>query len=88
VILNNSLTFFTGQTVQVNLWFEYLRKPADPSSIKLISAKNDDRFSLVNESSLPITMSGWASQAGVTFLLKVPPGQHVGSLNFSVQFSA
>jgi hypothetical protein len=88
VILNNSLTFFTGQTVQVNLWFEYLRKPADPGSIKLVSASNDDKFIVVNESSLPITMSGWASQAGVTFLLRDPPGQHIGNLNFSVRFSS
>jgi Domain of unknown function (DUF4352) len=88
VILNNSLTFFTGQTVQVNLWFEYLKKPADPNNIKLVSANNDDKFTIVKESSLPITMSGWASQEGVTFLLKVPPGQHVGNLNFSVRFSS
>lgn len=88
VVENNSLVFFTGQTIKVSLWFEYLKKPADPGSIVLKSVANDDGLQAVGPApDLPIVMMGWGSQSGVVVLLKVPEGQLPGSLSFSAQFS-
>lgn len=89
VIENNSLTFRTGQTVQVNIWFEYLKKPVDPGTITLESVSAGDGFQIVKvEEPIPFSMTGWGSQSGVVALLKVLPGQHSGSLDMAVRFSA
>lgn len=89
VIENNSQTFLTGQVVQVNLWFEYLKKPADPATITLQSVAAGNGFQIVKvEEAIPFTMTGWASQSGLVISLKVLPGQHSGSLDMYVLFSA
>jgi hypothetical protein len=89
VITNNSLVFFTGQTIQVSLWFEYLKQPVDPVSIKIQSATNNDGLAVVGiQPSLPLTITGWGNSGDLFVLLRVPPGQHSGNLHFSVQFSA
>jgi hypothetical protein len=89
VILNDTLTFFTGQTIQVNLWFEYLKRPADPTTITIQSVAASGGFQITNvDQPVPFTMTGWGSQAGLVLLLKVPPGQQTGSIDLSVLVSA
>ncbi len=88
VVQNNTLVFFTGQTVQVNLWFEYLKKPADPGTITLESVANQNGFEVLDSRpAVPQAMTGWAAQGGVVVLLKVPPEANSGPIRFSVQFS-
>lgn len=89
VIENNSLVFFTGQTVQVNLWFEYLKKPADPATVNFQSVAAENGFAMISvDRPVPFTMTGWASQAGLVLLLRVPAGQQSGNIDLSVKFSA
>lgn len=89
VIENNSLTFLTGQVVQVNLWFEYLKKPVDPATISLQTVSVGNGFQIINiEEAIPFAMTGWGSQSGLVLLLKVLPGQHSGSIDMYVRFSA
>jgi hypothetical protein len=89
VIQNNSLRFLTGQVVQVNLWFEYLKKPVDPATITLTSVAAGSGFQIIKmEEPVPFSMSGWGSQSGLVLQLKVLPGQHSGSVDMSVRFSA
>jgi hypothetical protein len=93
VVENNSLTFFTGQTMRVNIWFEYLKKPSDPNALRLVSVASDnDGFQVVGVQPLPpVTVTGWGGytgQGGVDVFLKVPPGVHTGSLMFSLEFVA
>lgn len=89
VIENNSLTFRTGQLVQANIWFEYLKKPIDPATITLRSVSVGNGFQIVNvQQAIPFTMTGWGSQSGLVLLLKVLPGQHSGSIDMYVRFSA
>jgi hypothetical protein len=89
VVENNSLVFFTGQKVQVNLWFEYLKRPVDPATITIKSVTAGNGFQILGgDKSLPFTMTGWGSQAGLVLLLKVPLGQHTGNIDLSVQISA
>ena len=88
VIENNSLTFSSGQVVQVNLWFEYLKKPVDPPTITLQSVAAGNGFQILKvEEPVPFTMTGWGAQSGLVVMLRVLPGQHSGSLDMSVQFS-
>ncbi len=89
VVENNTLVFFTGQKVQVNLWFEYLKRPVDPATITIQSVTAGNGFQiLAADKSVPFTMTGWGSQAGLVLLLKVPQGQHTGSIDLSIQVSA
>jgi hypothetical protein len=89
LIRNDSLIFFTGQKIQVDLWFEYLKLPRDPMAIILESFAGDGVFPIVrSQPSLPVVMTGWGSQAGLVVWLEVPAGQHSGTLNLSVRFSA
>ncbi len=89
VIENNSLTFRTGQLVQVNLWFEYLKKPADPATISLQSVASGGGFQIVKvEEHVPFNMTGWGAQSGLEVLLKLLPGQHSGSIDMYVRFSS
>lgn len=89
VIENNTLVFFTGQKVQVNLWFEYLKRPVDPATITIQSVTAGNGFQILNvDRPVPFTMSGWGAQAGLVLLLMIPPGQHTGNIDFSVQVSA
>jgi hypothetical protein len=88
VIQNNSLRFLTGQVVQVNLWFEYLKKPVDPTTITLMSVAAGSGFQIIKvEEPVPFSMSGWGSQSGLVLQLRVLPGQHSGSVDMSVRFS-
>ncbi len=88
VIKNNSQTFLTGQVVEVNLWFEYLKKPVDPATITLQSVSSGNGFQIIKvEEPVPFTMTGWASQGGLVLLLRVLPGQHSGSVDIYVRFS-
>ncbi len=89
VILNNSLVFFTGQTVQVSLWFEYLRQPVDPVTITLQSVAAGNGFQIVKiDGTLPLTITGWGTTSDpLVLLLRVPAGQH-SDPDLSVQFSA
>jgi Domain of unknown function (DUF4352) len=89
VIENNSLVFFTGQKVQVNLWFEYLKRPVDPGTITIQSVTVGNGFQILSvDKPVPFTMTGWGAQAGLVMLLKVPPGQHTGNIDVSVLVSA
>jgi hypothetical protein len=88
LIQNNSLVFFTGQRVAVDFWFEYLRQPVDPGTIRMTAVTNNDGFEVVSsQPSPPLVLTGWGSQTGLVMVLTVPPGQHSGQLSFSTQFS-
>ncbi len=83
------MVFFTGQTVQVSLWFEYLKQPTDPSRITLESVSPGNAFQIVSiKQSVPLSLTGWGSQSGLVIQLKVPPGAHPGNPSLSVRFSA
>jgi hypothetical protein len=89
VIENNSLVFFTGQKVQVNLWFEYLKRPVDPATITIQSVTVGNGFEILAiDKPVPFMMTGWGAQAGIVMLLKVPPGQHTGNIDLAVLVSA
>ena len=89
VIENNTLTFDTGQMVKVNLWFEYLKKPVDPATITLQSVGAGNGFQIAEVvEPIPLNMTGWGAQSGLVVLLRVLPGQHSGSIDMSVRFSA
>ncbi|MDA4127753.1 MAG: hypothetical protein OK452_11230 [Thaumarchaeota archaeon] len=89
VIENNTLVFFTGEKVQINLWFEYLKRPVDPATITIQSVTAGGGFQVLGaDKPVPFTMTGWGSQAGLVLLLKVPQGQHTGSIDLSVSVSA
>jgi hypothetical protein len=89
VILNNSLVFFTGQKATVNLWFEYLRKPADPTTVRFESVTAGNGFQIISvDRKIPFDLSGWANQAGVVLLLGIPPGQQSGTLDLALRFSS
>ncbi|MDA4121332.1 MAG: DUF4352 domain-containing protein, partial [Thaumarchaeota archaeon] len=86
VILNNSLVFLTGQNATVNLWFEYLRKPADPTTVRFESVTAGNGFQIISvDRKIPFELSGWADQAGVVLLLGIPPGQQSGSLDLALR---
>ncbi|MDE1854113.1 MAG: hypothetical protein KGI38_10285 [Thaumarchaeota archaeon] len=88
-IENDTRVFFTGQVVKLDLWFEYLKRPVDPSSITIESVSVENGFQVVGvDTVLPLNMTGWGSQAGIVFLLKVPPGQHTGNIDVAVRISA
>ncbi|HZW84837.1 MAG TPA: hypothetical protein VFE91_02910 [Nitrososphaerales archaeon] len=88
VIQNNSLVFFSGQTVRVNLWFEYLKKPADPQTVQFLSVTAENGFQILNpEDIAPIAMTGWGAQSGVVLSLRVPPGPQVGPVSLAVEFA-
>lgn len=89
VIQNNSLVFFSGQTVQVNLWFEYLKKPTDPATIRFETASASGGFGVLNAQQVSqFTMTGWGAQSGLVLLLKVPQGELSGPVSVAVEFSA
>ncbi|MDA4119728.1 MAG: hypothetical protein OK436_03980 [Thaumarchaeota archaeon] len=89
VIENNTLVFFSGEKVQVNLWFEYLKRPVDPATITIQSVMAGNGFQIIGaDKPVPFTMTGWGSQAGLVLLLKVPQGQHTGSIDLSILVSA
>jgi len=89
VIENNTLVFFTGEKVQVNLWFEYLKRPVDPATITIQSVTAGNGFQVLGaDKPVPFMMTGWGSQAGLVLLLRVPEGQHTGNIDLSVQVSA
>jgi hypothetical protein len=89
VIENNTLKFTTGQVVKVNIWFEYLKKPVDPATIELQSVAVGKGFQVAKVvEPIPFTMTGWGAQSGLVVLLRVLPGQHSGSIDMSVRFSA
>jgi hypothetical protein len=89
VIENNTLVFFTGEKVQVNLWFEYLKRPVDPATITIQSVTAGNGFQVLGaDKPVPFMMTGWGSQAGLVLLLKVPQGQHTGNIDITIQVSA
>lgn len=89
VIENNTLVFFSGQTVQVNLWFEYLKRPVDPATITIQSVTAGNGFQILGvDKPVPFTMTGWGAQAGLVLLLRIPPGQHTGNIDIAVFVSA
>jgi hypothetical protein len=89
VIENNTLMFNTGQVVKVNIWFEYLKKPVDPATIALQSVAVGNGFQITKVvEPIPFTLTGWGAQSGLVVLLRVLPGQHSGSIDMSVRFSA
>ncbi|MDA4120412.1 MAG: hypothetical protein OK436_07470, partial [Thaumarchaeota archaeon] len=89
VIENNTLVFFSGEKVQVNLWFEYLKRPVDPATITIQSVTAGSGFQVLGaDKPVPFTMTGWGSQAGIVLLLKVLQGQHSGNIDLSVSVSA
>ncbi|HEY6282698.1 MAG TPA: hypothetical protein VIW22_02100 [Nitrososphaerales archaeon] len=88
VIENNTLVFFSGEKVQVNLWFEYLKRPVDPATITIQSVTAGSGFQVLGaDKPVPFTMTGWGSQAGIVLLLKVLQGQHTGNIDLSVSVS-
>ena len=88
-VANDSVVVFSGQTVQVNLWFEYLRKPADPQTVTLQTVAAGEGFDLVRVTGgMPQTLTGWGSQGGLTLYLKVGHQQGLGRIVVSEQFSA
>ncbi len=85
VIENNTLVFFSGQSVQVNLWFEYLKRPVDPATITIQSVTAGNGFQILRvDKPVPFTMTGWGAQAGLVVLLRIPPGQHTGYIDLSI----
>jgi len=89
VVENSTLTFRSGQKVLVNLWFEYLKKPADPNTITLRSVSAGTGFQIDNVAEkLPFNMTGWGDQEGLVVLLQVLPGARAGSIDMSVEFGA
>lgn len=89
-----SVVLFTGQVVEVNLWCEYLKKPADPQTVTLQSVAAGNGFQLLNVTgTLPLSLSGTAlynpnGQGGVDVYLRVLSGNHDGRINVSEWFSA
>ncbi|HEV2137686.1 MAG TPA: hypothetical protein VGR53_02485 [Nitrososphaerales archaeon] len=89
VIENNTLVFFSGQSVQVNLWFEYLKRPVDPATITIQSVTAGNGFQIVGvDKPVPFTMTGWGAQAGLVLLLRIPPGQHTGNIDIAIFVTA
>jgi len=87
--VNLCLVFFTVQSVEVNFWFEYLKQPPSLQSILINAVKNNDGFPVAGVNPvLPIVMTGWGAQSGLVLLVKIPPGQYSGTLNFTLQLSA
>lgn len=88
-IANDTVVVFSGRTVQVNLWFEYLRKPADPQTVTLQTVAAGEGFELVRVvGAVPQSLTGWGSQGGLTLYLKVGRTQGLGRIAVSEQFSA
>ena len=89
VVENNTLVFFSGEKIQVNLWFEYLKRPVDPVTITIQSVTAGSGFQVLGaDKPVPFTMTGWGSQAGIVLLLKVLEGQHTRNIDLSVSVSA
>ena len=89
VVENNTRVFFTGQVVKVNVWLEYLKKPADPVSINLVSASVGNGFEQIGPAvGAPSLMTGWGSQIGVVILARVPGGTSPGPLSVNIEFSS
>ena len=87
--MNTTLVIIPGQTVQVNLWIEYLRKPADPRTVTLQAVAAGDGFQLIRVvGAIPQNMTGWGSQGGLTLYLKALQGAQSGRISVSERFSA
>ena len=88
VVVNDTTVLFPGQTVQVNLWIEYLRKPADPQTVTLRSVSAGEGFQLVKvNGEIPQNLTGWGSQGGITLLLRALQGAQSGKIGVSESFS-
>jgi hypothetical protein len=75
--------------MQVNLWFEYLKKPVDPPTVSLQSVAAGSGFQLLGvEGKVPQSLTGWGAQGGLTLDLKILPGAHPDRIAVSEQFSA
>jgi hypothetical protein len=89
VVLNTTTVVFPGQTVQVNLWIEYLKGSADPQTVTLRAVTIGDGFQMTKAvGPIPQNMTGWASQGGLTLYLRVLDGAQSGKISVSERFSA
>jgi Domain of unknown function (DUF4352) len=99
---NNTFLFFTGQGIGVTFFFDYFKRPSDPTTISVQSITNDDGFPVSDVMAmqtqfgftgystphpLPVNMTGYGANASVTLLVNVPAGHQDGVLHFTVQFS-
>jgi len=100
---NNTFVFFTGQKIGVTFFFDYFKRPSDPTTIYVRSITNKDGFAvsdvLASQTTfgfasygqphpLPVNMTGYGANAIVTLVVTVPQGRVTGVLHFTVQFSS